>query len=330
MNFDRICFAKIAWSESYQGGPIFGRHDYVQRYRDGSDRFNFLPGPDGCLYSYIPPVRRGQPIPKPAGDWLIILVSAPTYDDGRSFGRLVVVGWLEHASFVGSLDRPEYEVDENFDTDRDGQCYQYTVVSQQGRLLAPEDRNLHLPQEYGRKLGSASRVFVRGENVVNPPDWKKAYARSAEQFLEKFTDRSLDPIVEAETPGPDDHSTYEHKRRVEKAAERIAKRHFKKDWIITDVTKENLGYDFDLIHRSTGESLKLEVKGTASAAWNFFLSNNELNFGERNSQIFRIFLVTEALSVTPSWRLLRLNEVEAEFNLVPMTYRVTMKDTTDP
>ena len=74
--------------------------------------------------------------------------------------------------------------------------------------------------------------------------------------------------------------------------------------------------------------MKVEIKGTASTIQNFFLSNNELSFGRRNSDVFRIFLVTEALSDKPSWKLFRLEDIEENFNLVPLTYRVTRKDVT--
>ena len=216
------------------------------KYKDGSDRFAFLPGPDGRFYLYIPPMSEAKQIPNPSGGWLIVLVAAPPLNNRGRFGRSVVIGWMEDATFVRTSVRPEYAVDPTFRTNYEGEAYCYNVVSRQGRLLSLEDRDRHLPPEHGLKLGSASRLFVRGEHLVDQLDWRRDYAKFAEKIVADFKDRSLEPILSAEEPGPDGPTTYEHKRRVEKAAELIAKREFEKEWIVEDVTSMNLGFDFDM------------------------------------------------------------------------------------
>jgi len=108
--FEKICFAKIAWAEDYQGDEVYGRHAYIQENKDGHERFNFMPGPDGRYYASIPPYR----MPDDPLGWLIIFMAAETANNGKSFGGLRPVGWFENADFVSEQYRPEYLEDPDY------------------------------------------------------------------------------------------------------------------------------------------------------------------------------------------------------------------------
>lgn len=97
--FDRIVVIKTGWSEDYRGAKVTGNYSYQH---PDHEKVNFLPGPDGRYYAYVPPTggdkaagRPGvPPRPKRPDNWLVFAVSR---DPDK--GGLYVVGWYENASF---------------------------------------------------------------------------------------------------------------------------------------------------------------------------------------------------------------------------------------
>ena len=71
-------------------------HGYLRTGRAGYEKFNFLPGPRGRCYGYLPPIghQHAAPRPAPPHGWLIVFVAA---EGGH--GPLRPVGWYEDARF---------------------------------------------------------------------------------------------------------------------------------------------------------------------------------------------------------------------------------------
>lgn len=327
MKYDRICIAKTGWSKDYQGAPVYGRHKHVQQHRDGHERFNFLPGPDGRYYLYLPPERGEHRIPEPDDRWLVLIVSAPTTNNGRTFGRLKLVGWFEDVRFTELTDRPEYANDKNFDVSSDDTRYCYTAVAQSAFLIPEEEREIGLPVEHGRKLGSASIVYVRGPHIPNEKAlWKHDYATFVEEFVREKSDQSIDAAIEAEKTENRSYASSEHRRRVEKAAEEIARIHYKKDYEITDVTKLNIGYDFRLRRKDgVGADIHLEIKGTASSKPAFFISRNEMA-SLKSDKNFQLFLAMNVLSSEPRTEIYQPKQLSDSFKFEALSFRATRKN----
>jgi hypothetical protein len=96
--FDRIAFVKTGWSELYQGGPVVGRF----QDQNWHERYNFMPGPDGVYYGYVPPIGKAQAAPNPQNrtGWLLIFVAA-----FEGYGPITAVGWYEDASLLTDIRR---------------------------------------------------------------------------------------------------------------------------------------------------------------------------------------------------------------------------------
>ncbi|SFL65421.1 protein of unknown function [Loktanella salsilacus] len=333
LSYSKICFVKTAWSEEYQGQDVFGRHEHIKKYRDGHERFNFKPGPDGKFYGYIPPHKT----PDDAKGWLVIFVAASTNDNGRTFGPLLPVGWFENAEFVSQQERPEYKIDKQFPASLDETKYLYSVVSEHAFLIPNELRHMPLPEQHGRKLGMASKVDVRSSDPkTRSEQWRLDYAKYAEDLLKKLRPRegttlisthkkAIDANVKAEDPSNRGYASSEHRRAVEKAAEAFAKKTFHADFHIKDVTNENLGYDFHLKRRKGNCEIFLEIKGTSGSKPMFYLTRNELRCLAANRSRFHLFLVTNALSSDLQGELFTACRVEACFDLEPLSYQAIPK-----
>lgn len=332
--FQRICIAKTSWSSNYQGAKIYGRFKYVQDTKDGSERFNFLPGPDGRYYVYAPPNRGKHIVHSQDEDWLILVVAPETKNQGRSFGPLRIVGWFEDATLVQPTKRPEYGVTSDFPEMNSGEAYTYTAVAKRAFLLPPDARTEGLPTAHGRKLGSANSIVVRGPNVDADLQWKKDYAAFAENFVKSR--RSIVPTAaeiaenavisgDLDIRGKYGWPSYEHRVRVEKAAEDLAKSHFKNEYLVEDVTDQNLGYDFRLTHLKDNTEILLEVKGTCSDREAFFLTRNE-HLAMQDFDNFRLFLATSVLSTEPGIKLFSRADIDESFDLKPLSYRATKRE----
>tara|TARA_R110000796_G_scaffold244797_1_gene368147 strand:+ start:2492 stop:3514 length:1023 start_codon:yes stop_codon:yes gene_type:complete len=331
--FPKICFVKTAWSEEYQGENVYGRHGYIERHGDGSERYNFKPGPDGKYFGYIPPHKT----PKDAEGWLVIIVAASTSNNGRTFGPLNPVGWYENARFVEDQQRPEYKIDSSFPKSLEGDPYIYNMVSDQAFIIPTELRNLPLPKEHGRKLGMASRVEVKSNDPKTQLDqWRIDYTKYAIDLLSQLRpdegfevlgpgEKAVAGNFFAEAPTNHGYASSEHRRTVELAAEKFAKHRFQKHFYIKDVTKDNLGYDFHLNEKNGSRQILLEIKGTSGSRPMFYLTRNELKCLRKNVSDFHLFLVTNTLSKAPLGHLFTASEIEDRFDLEPLSYQAIPK-----
>jgi len=108
--FDRIAIIKTGWSKDYRGAQVVGNYSYDH---PDHEKVNFLPGPDGRYFCYVPPIGGNKkfkqfgsaPKPKNPDGWLVFAVSR-----NPDKGGLYVVGWYEDAHFLHRHEvRPEYK-----------------------------------------------------------------------------------------------------------------------------------------------------------------------------------------------------------------------------
>lgn len=88
----RIAFAKTAWSNSYEGGPTYGLHKFLENNsKQRHECFNFKQGPDGFYYGYVPPLGAAEAPPKPdqATGWVSDLCRE-IHGNGADYSRCMV------------------------------------------------------------------------------------------------------------------------------------------------------------------------------------------------------------------------------------------------
>lgn len=99
-------FARIGWGDRYVGEDLTGRFSEPNESNSWWERFNFMVGPEGRCYGYVPPMGPHSSPPNPAEktDFLVVLCSRPDYNE-----PLRPVGWYENASFgTGHTARPRH------------------------------------------------------------------------------------------------------------------------------------------------------------------------------------------------------------------------------
>jgi len=92
----KIAIIKTRWSDDFMGSPVVANHKHAKEAKDGHEKYNFLPGPDGRYYAYTPPIGESWAIPNPKEPegWLIFSVAKRPGQKG-----LYLTGWYEDASF---------------------------------------------------------------------------------------------------------------------------------------------------------------------------------------------------------------------------------------
>lgn len=140
--FGRIAIIKTGWSEDYRGAEVDGNYSY--KHPD-HEKVNFLPGPDGSYFCYVPPIGGNKKVkpfgsaPRPTNPngWLVFAVSRKP-----RLGGLYVVGWYEDAKFLHRHEvRPEYADGEPwFGRGGDGQEIVYTITAPRAYAIDAPDR----------------------------------------------------------------------------------------------------------------------------------------------------------------------------------------------
>lgn len=189
---DRIAIIKTGWSEDYRGAKVIGNYSY--KHPD-HEKVNFLPGPDGRYYCYVPPIGGNKKVapfgsaPKPssAEGWLVFAVSR-----NPKSGGLYVVGWYEDATFLHRHEiRPEYKEGEPwFGRGDDGHEIVYTITAPRAYAIdAPERTEWFTGDVMKRHI-----LYLRGH--ANPGDYEEKLA----QKLLAYRARRLAEIGEEQEP----------------------------------------------------------------------------------------------------------------------------------
>ena len=112
-------------------------------------------------------------------------------------------------------------------------------------------------------------------------------------------------------------------RRVEKAAVSFVKRYFKRQcWTVTDISKENRGYD--LLCKRGSRVRHVEVKGCKGSKIQFIITANEKRAWSSDRH-FILALVTGACSPSPFLRVFSGRRDLKKFRLATISYVASIK-----
>lgn len=129
------------------------------------------------------------------------------------------------------------------------------------------------------------------ENIfsITQEELSKKFDKKTISSLSKNEKSYLNKFVEFKNFSIETSKAIE-KNRIELEAIVFAREHFEnKSYIVTNVEKENIGYD--LIAEGKDERLTLEVKGISGNRKSFILSSNENKYFDQNLKNHRICLV---------------------------------------
>lgn len=320
----KILWVKFGWSDYYRGGPIDGNFGWLNDNRGrkkegrGHEAFNFLPV-DGTYYCYVPPQAE---VHAPSNDdpngWTVICLAKHPKRKG-----IHIVGWYENATLHGDWLDPPSDRPGRSKSSAAGYDWSYCITSKSAFFVPPELRNRPFSDTSVRR-GKYS--FLAGPDVV-ANDNKKRVLRLLEQGIQALRPIAIRNPDEGRLPDPEidpadplkGFGTAEHRKKVEKAAERTAIEHFaSKGYTERRVTHLPCGYDFVFSKGKT--EMHVEVKGTASDTPQFFLTRNEFNKGCKNNPVWQLAMVTSALSDDPKVKCYSPKELREAFEMEPYVY----------
>ena len=178
--FDKILFAKIGWAPKFDGEACTGDFGEPNESTSWYERFNFLFGPEGRYYGYIPPMGPHGTPPKPTdkSGWLVIFLSR----SGKG-GPLLPVGWYEDATFEdGYRERPEYAHDPAFLRQRNQFPYTYVLAADAARVYRiPAESRMLYPEVPVQPSFFGPYLYARDTDPRHPA--REDYVALAERIV---------------------------------------------------------------------------------------------------------------------------------------------------
>jgi len=322
----KILWVKFGWSDYYWGGPIDGNFGWLNKNKGkkdegkGHEAFNFKPGSDGTYYCYVPPQAKDYaPWNEDAEGWTVICLAKNPDHKG-----VHIVGWYENATLIGGwLDPPGSHPQKTASDADPGYDRSYCITSKSAYFVPPLYRNAPFSDPSVRQgkfsflAGPDVRLTENKQRVLGLLEQRLADLRAV--AIKNPSEQNLpDPEIDAADP-LSGFGTAEHRKAVEKAAERAVIQHYKaKGFSHLDVTKTPCGYDFQFSKGRT--QFHVEVKGTASDVQQFFLTLNEHRRGYLANPQWRLAMVTKALSKSPTVKIFDAKQVKKAFDLNPYVY----------
>lgn len=317
----KIMWIKFGWAEYYRGDRVNGNFKWlVEPDAEGHEKFNFLPGPDGRYYCYVPPhgPYRAFPSRQDPNGWTVICLAKFPLQKG-----VHVVGWYDNATLMGkSIPRPEYDAGGGFRCDAQGVDFSYSIQSDTAFFVPPEARTNPFSHPSVRQ---AMFSYLEGPGLVTTPDKAEvlailegelarlrplAIAQPNPANAPDELDDNIDPLGRFGTP--------EHRRNVELAAERaVTAELVRLGYDVIRRSDEKIGYDLQAISKQNGSELYVEVKGTSGADRRFYMTPKELEFASVYG--WRLAMVTDALD-NPHVTLFTCKQMEQCFSLQPMVW----------
>jgi len=317
----KTMWVKFGWSEYYRGGPVDGNFRWLNEGDgEGHEAFNFLPGPDGGYYCYVPPhgPHAASPSsPDPHGWTVICLAKFPSQKG------VYVVGWYENATLMGKeVPRPEYNIGVGFRRDVQGTKFSYSIKSDSVFFVPPEARTKPFSHP---SVKQAKFSYLSGPELVAKPAKAEVLAILTGELAR------LRPVA-IEQPNPDKapdeleneidplgrFGTPEHRRAVELAAERAVTAELKRmGYRVIRRSDEKIGYDLQAIGTLGKSDLYVEVKGTSGADRRFYMTPKERDFAVVDG--WRLAMVTDALG-SPDVTFFNCRQTKQRFSLQPMVW----------
>lgn len=308
----KIMWVKFGWSEYYRGGNVDGNFRWLEENDgEGHEAFNFLPGPNGQYYCYVPPHGRHAASPSssdPHGWTVICLAKFPSQKGVH------VVGWYENATLMGKeVPRPEYKSGVGFRRDVQGKKFSYSIKSDSAFFVPPDARTRPFSHP---SVKMAKFSYLSGPDVDAKPAKAQVLAILDGELarLKHLATAQPNPAnapdeLEDNIDPLDRFGTPEHCRKVELAAERAVTAELKRlGYHVIRRSDEKIGYDLQAIAKQGGSELCVEVKGTSGADRRFYMTPNELNF-----------TITDGLG-NPEVTLFTYKQMKKRFSLQPMVW----------
>jgi len=319
---NRIAVIKTGWSDDFRGSPVEAAHKHVRTFKDGHEKYNFLPGPDGRFYAYTPPVGGFEVAPKPKKleGWLVFSVAKAPRRPG-----LYLTGWYEQATFAGDyIPRPEYLSNKStlpLD-DHDGE-FSYTLSADNAVQIDPDTKAFVFPGDHMKR---SPIYYLRGNG---------AKAEWCEELAEKLLAirRAHGKGNRSEKGGLPGSgrggicSDPEKRKEVEEAAIAAVRAHFPEGKFDID-DRQMAKCGFDLLVRAKAnprQELHIEVKGTQNASPHFLMSHREYAYMLANTRHWRLAMVTDALSKKRRLEIMDAREAQARFFWKEFTWHATAK-----
>jgi len=323
---NKLLWVKFGWSEDYRGGPVDGNFGWLNDnkgkpgIKNGHEAFNFMPASDGTYYCYVPPQAKGYaPWNEDSEGWTVICLAKNPDHKG-----VHIVGWYENATLIGDWLDPPGSHSQKAASDGDpGYDWSYCITSNSAYFVPPLYRNAPFSDPSVRQ-GKFS--FLAGPDVKSTEN-KQRVLRLLEKRLAELRAVAIKNPSEKNVPDPEidatdplsGFGTAEHRKAVEKAAEKAVIQHYKaRGFSHLDVTKTPCGYDF-LFSKGRIKS-HVEVKGTASEVQQFFLTRNEHGQGYLANPLWRLAMVTKALSKKPMVEIFDAKQLKRAFDLNPYVF----------
>lgn len=316
---DKVLWVKFAWSDHYRGGPVDGNFSYLARGYVGHEAYNFEPATDGTYFCYVPEHagKYAPSNPDPTG-WTVVCLAKHPKRPG-----IYIIGWYEDATLLGTWGCvPETRAHLPVSASDTDERWSYCITSDTAYFVPPEKRTM--PFQH-RSVRRGSFSFLRGPGVRTTTN-KNEVLRVLKRRMKKLKSSVIENPTDETAPDPGaapgdplrGFGTPEHRKKVEKAAEKAVKRHYRaKGFSFTDdVTKKNLGFDF--IFRKGRTEHHVEVKGTSGDHPSFFMTRNEN--GYRENPKWRFAIVTNALGPAPTVRVCNNQKFKETFELDPYVY----------
>lgn len=317
----KVMWVKFGWSDYYRGGAVDGNFEWLKNAdREGHEAFNFMPGPDGAYYCYVPPHGPSSASPwrdDPHGWTVICLAKFPSQKGVH------VVGWYEDATLIGEqVPRPEYKAGIGFRRDLQDAEFTYAIRANNAFFVRPEDRTAPFSHP---SVKQAKFSYLAGPDIEQTVA-KTQVLEMLEAELARLDSLAISQPNPANAPDEleDDidplgrFGTPEHRRNVELAAERAATEELERQgYRVVRRSDEKIGYDLQAIPINGGSDLYVEVKGTSGLERRFYMTPKEREFTSTNG--WRLAMVTDALG-KPSVTFFNCNQMEQRFSLQPMVW----------
>ena len=302
----RYLICNTGWMESYQGNrktdQISGGGSYVKEEGMGHEVCNFHVH-RGNVYGYVQPARGKRSASAgsiklesivgsdaSAGDEQVdgvLVIWTATRPEGGS----VVVGWYKDATVFRNYQN--FKSTPALHSKNGLEGYRIRAIDENVKLLPVNERTIQVPRQTKGGMGQSNVWY--GDS-----DLGKALAKEVGSLI-----RSKPKKRKIKRTGKTDP---EHNAKVEKAAVDLVWEYYESlGYELSSVEKDNVGWDLEASQKKT--KLRIEVKGLSGKLPNIELSPNEYVAFSEHRGLYRLAIVTEALS-SPSLYVCRYSQEE--------------------